>query len=224
MLVYACKEKPTPKPEVCDVVTEAPEDFLNYFFYPEGSYWVYRQDSAGGLIDTLKIVRSNIGYFTVDHLGSERTGVNTAVYQIWVEHTNPFFYVEGKPLVACFTGYSTNDGGNWTISSFDHPDYSDYHSGDVLIYPIEEYPTYTEKLIYSSAIGDFDCLAYTLGGNYNGFNYGYIYFSNKIGLAMISTSSNKKRFWNLVDYKLLDRKEADIPIQRNKGIFFTGLL
>ena len=113
MLVYACKEKPTPKPEVCDVVTEAPEDFLNYFFYPEGSYWVYRQDSAGGLIDTLKIVRSRIGYFT-DNVssGGGNTGINTAVYQIWVEHTNPFFYVEGKPLVACFTGYSTNKGKN----------------------------------------------------------------------------------------------------------------
>lgn len=46
MLSLSCKKK-------CETINEAPEDFLNYWFFPNNSWWVYqRMDTTAVIYDT----------------------------------------------------------------------------------------------------------------------------------------------------------------------------
>ncbi|MBC7447952.1 MAG: hypothetical protein H7330_07815 [Hymenobacteraceae bacterium] len=53
LLTSGCKKDPPP----CETIAEAPPAFLAYWYFPEGSWWVYQlQDSVPAVFDTVRVV------------------------------------------------------------------------------------------------------------------------------------------------------------------------
>ena len=60
LLIAGCKEKEAVFPR-CSSVISAPQEFLDYWFMPKGSWWVYRlKGSNPAVYDT---VRANLLHF-----------------------------------------------------------------------------------------------------------------------------------------------------------------
>ena len=62
MILVACPKKNKCNPD-CDTVVDAPKEFLDYWFFNTGSYWVYKlADTSATILDTVKITFSKTSF------------------------------------------------------------------------------------------------------------------------------------------------------------------
>jgi len=113
-LLGGCKKQTVM--EECPQVAEAPQEFLNYWFFPEGSYWVYRQrGSAPAVYDTVRAFAAKTRVFKP---GQATYGLPTcvALYEANFSHSNRTFF-RGLSSLQNFMGFenisSLNSGSAW---------------------------------------------------------------------------------------------------------------
>jgi hypothetical protein len=101
-LLLACKEdEPLQK---CESVEEAPQDFLDYWFFPEGSYYVYKLRGEERH-DTMVVDHITDEYYQpYDH--HSPTFPCTRLYTLTGKHSDPFFLI--SQVIIIFNLHLTN--------------------------------------------------------------------------------------------------------------------
>ena len=136
ILLGGCKKQTAI--EECPQVAEAPREFLNYWFFPEGSYWVYRQrGSAPAVYDT---VRAGAPQIRVFKPGQATYGLPTCVtlYEANFSHSNRTFF-RGYSSLQNFMGFenmrSLNNSLAWGVQQSNEAG-NVYSTGLVLTHPL----------------------------------------------------------------------------------------
>ncbi|MBC6700264.1 hypothetical protein [Hymenobacter sp. BT190] len=100
----------------CPQVGQAPQAFLNYWYFPEGSYWVYKQrGSVPAILDTVRAFSVKKRLFKP---GENTFGLPTCVeiYECNFSHSNRSFF-RGLSSLQNFTGFehisSLYTGDEW---------------------------------------------------------------------------------------------------------------
>ena len=90
ILGISCK-----KSNDCETVPEVPKDYLDYWFFPVGSFWVYQLEDSLTVIDTLTVTYVDIyipePHELVDDAGSDYFVACRKHHRITLKHSNPIF-------------------------------------------------------------------------------------------------------------------------------------
>ena len=122
----------------CAQVVRAPQAFLDYWFFPEGSYWVYQQrGSSPAVLDTVRAAPPQTRVFKP---GQATYGLPTcvAIYEAHFGHSNRTFF-RGYSDLNQFRGSESifcqgNDNG-WGIRQSNTAG-NTYSTGLILTYPL----------------------------------------------------------------------------------------
>lgn len=82
-----------PKPRD-PIVHEMDPDFLDYCAFPDNSYWVYEQDSAPGILDSVSIAMAKHEYWT-----NEKQNVQYEIYGYHYTIRGAEWYIEIRPYL-----------------------------------------------------------------------------------------------------------------------------
>ena len=55
MLSNRCRKEVPPRSWPCETIEQAPQAFLNYWYFPPGSWWVYRLQGDTAVTDTVRV-------------------------------------------------------------------------------------------------------------------------------------------------------------------------
>lgn len=132
----ACKKQEVV--QECDQVEKAPQDFLDYWFFPEGSYWVYRQrGSVPAVLDTIRTLAAETRVFKP---GQATYGLPTCVtlYETHFSHSNRTYF-RGYSSLQNFAGaehiFSLNSGTEWGAQQNNEAG-NIYSTGLILVHPL----------------------------------------------------------------------------------------
>lgn len=106
LTIFSCKEDP---PVSCKSVLEAPKEYLDYWYFQEGSWWVYQLEGSNPAIyDTVIVIYNKAEYPDPydNSWGLYRTCLMH--YQITLQHSNKIYFPS-------FTG--TGNGGSEVLLS-----------------------------------------------------------------------------------------------------------
>lgn len=113
----ACKKQPAVTE--CPQITRAPQAFLDYWYFPKGSFWVYRLRGSNPVVyDTMRVTRADESHTTYysDGDASEPCIQN---YQAYVTHSNmTYFPGTGKLGAEAFASDPHFHGYDWVLSHF----------------------------------------------------------------------------------------------------------
>lgn len=137
-LLGACKKEPTVTE--CNYVEQAPREFLDYWFFPDGSYWVYRQrGSVPAVLDTVRTLAAETRVFKP---GQATYGLPTCVtlYEAHFSHSNRTFF-RGYSSLQNFIGaehvVSLNSGKGWGAQQSNEAG-NIYSTGLILVHPLPQ--------------------------------------------------------------------------------------
>lgn len=90
ILGVSCKKR-----NECETVPEVPKDYLDYWFFPVGSFWVYQLEDSLAVIDTLTVTYVDIyipePHELVDDAPSDYYVACRKHHRIFLKHSNPIF-------------------------------------------------------------------------------------------------------------------------------------
>ena len=206
LILFGCKkEDPT-----CNQVREAPKEFLDYFYFNKGSWWVYQL--RGTLqYDTVRVTAIEKRFHDLDTRGLEQC-VN--FYSIYLTHSNQYYfqgkdfhksaeYLSARPLSGTDNWYiqwsifSVNNTSPGILFHYPYVFNEPLFQGEGMI--IDEGPIYTP-------IQRFDSTVTVLSGRYNQTDsliynsIKRIYLTPKVGVIRVDYLNNMT--WELVNYKL----------------------
>ena len=211
LLIVSCDKK-TPDPG-CKTVNESPQAFLDYFYFPEGSWWVYKlKGSNPAEYDTLKLTYRNKTY----HQPAEAHGTEPCayVYSTYLMHSNQtYFFGTGGNLRGGEELFAKSSAINkWYIEWSTHAGpipspgalfFYPYKVGeqltskgaiiakeDTLITPLQAFPNTVTILAPGYSPTD------SMSEDY----LRRIYFSPKVGVVRADYSQNQ--IWELVNYHI----------------------
>ncbi|MBC7447953.1 MAG: hypothetical protein H7330_07820 [Hymenobacteraceae bacterium] len=122
LLASSCRKDANPPP-TCTTVTDVPPAFLAYWYFPQGSWWVYQlKDAVPAIYDTVRVAGAGRMY----RQPYEAYGAPACVwgYGARLEHSNRTYF-PGAPLVAGgppqrgvegLSSFSGLDFGRWGMS------------------------------------------------------------------------------------------------------------
>jgi len=110
------------KNDECEQVTQAPQEFLDYWFFPEGSWWVYRNQD--GEFDTVTCtIRESNFYKPEDAYGLIPC---LYYYRCYYKHSNKKYFPDvGMKNRHSLEGLSSNSGVFWNLLASNNNNY--YH-------------------------------------------------------------------------------------------------
>ncbi|WP_152559749.1 hypothetical protein [Hymenobacter sp. IS2118] len=112
-------DKSSPPASECPQVRRAPAEFLAYWYFPMGSYWVYHKRGANPTeVDTVTVIGTEVRVFQP---GSNTYGLPTCVelydYALW--HSNRRYF-RGYSSFNDFRGLESfetqEEGGQWFVT------------------------------------------------------------------------------------------------------------
>jgi hypothetical protein len=118
LLLSCCKDDPEDSRPKCQTVTHAPQEFLDYWFFPRGSWWVYKlKGSSPAVFDTV----TNTGRLEAFYAEpDEDSGLAAPCEMFYVNdllHSNRTYFAGPSPDqkgAEAITGYRF--GNKWIIS------------------------------------------------------------------------------------------------------------
>lgn len=103
----------------CPQLTRAPQAFLDYWFFPKGSLWVYRlQGSTPAIYDTMRVARADEHHTTYY---SDGDVIEPCIqnYQAYLTHSNAtYFPGTGKLGAEAFSSDPHFHENEWVLSHF----------------------------------------------------------------------------------------------------------
>lgn len=115
MILGACGKQATVTE--CPQLTRAPQAFLDYWYFPEGSYWVYRLRGINPAVyDTLRVVFAQESHLTQYEDGNSRVPCVQG-YQTALTHTNrTYFPGTGKLGTELLASDPAFYGQDWAVT------------------------------------------------------------------------------------------------------------
>lgn len=95
----------------CDNILEAPQEFLDYWYFPDGSWWVYQINDT--IIDTVTISTS-IKHFDKDDL-TDINGSCVYIYNASFRHSNQLLFPGNSNTHDFYSVYLNN---HWLLGSY----------------------------------------------------------------------------------------------------------
>lgn len=84
----ACKKEP----QECGKLTSAPQAFLDYWYFPKGSFWVYRLRGSNPIVyDTMRVTRSDERH-TTSYSDGDPIQPCIQNYQSYLTHSNTAYF------------------------------------------------------------------------------------------------------------------------------------
>lgn len=120
----------------CPQLTLAPQAFLDYWYFPKGSFWVYRlRGTTPAVYDTLRVTRSDETHTTYYSDGDSGPPC-VQVYQSYLTHSNTaYFPGTGRLGGESFASDPFFHGEDWVLNH--HSDVRTLYPPEVgLVYPI----------------------------------------------------------------------------------------
>lgn len=207
--VVSCKKEPLK----CTEITEAPNEFLRYWFFPVGSYWVYQLRDTTGVYDTVRVVYNEIKHFEPTAHTMDQVPCSQRYYSLW-QHSNEDYF-NPTPYQDAFFNLESyfNSPNNWSVSFNSQVDY--YGFPYMFEFPYQagknmNIGAYLESI--DSLITPKGTFFHTLHirpttnlfekADTNIADYpNHIYLSPDIGISRIEYTHNQK--WELVDYHIV---------------------
>ncbi|AHJ95452.1 hypothetical protein [Hymenobacter swuensis] len=131
----------------CDQVEKAPQEFLDYWSFPPGSYWVYKQrGSVPAVFDTVRGGTQT----RVFKPGQATYGLPTCVtlYEAHFTHSNRTFF-RGYSSLQNFAGgeslFCQGSGNEWGVQQSNEAG-NIYSTGLILVYPLPPPGTMLSRL------------------------------------------------------------------------------
>jgi len=200
------------KNDECDVITQAPQEFLDYWFFPVGSWWVYRNQD--GEIDTVTCTIRESNFYTPE----DAYGLIPCLYyyRCFYDHSNKKYFPDvGMKNKHSIEGLSSNNGIFWNLLASNYGSY--YYFQYFFKYPYNIGDTVNYKVISNkvrlTTILDTNSLQIDSHQFYNVVNINYfhegdkpdllyenIWLANEVGIVKISYYSGE--YWELIDYKI----------------------
>ncbi len=88
--LLACKKQSTVTE--CPQLTRAPQAFLDYWYFPKGSFWVYRLKGASPAVyDTMRVTQADENHTTYYSDGDAHQPC-IQIYQAYVTHSNRAYF------------------------------------------------------------------------------------------------------------------------------------
>jgi hypothetical protein len=207
-ILFACKgDEPLP---TCDSVEEAPKNFLDYWFFPEGSYYVYKLRGEERY-DTMRYYYVDEEYYEpYDHHST--TFPCTKIYGVYANHSDPFFLNEAGDSYFLFNTYKLDDT-NWYLEQSGGTTFA--AAEGLFIYPYIA----GESQINGNNLNIIDSLPLPIDNMDEVLHIQKgiadttkpfdpwltdIYFKKGIGMVRFDLSS--QMFWELVDYHIEQTK------------------
>lgn len=218
VLVLLCFFSCGPKqPEIppCKEFAEAPQEFLDYWFFPKGSFWVYKLDSSADIYDTVVVDISNAGRGVTDPEAGIYEGCGM-VYWTSLTHSDTIFHTPPKKDIAFrsksnFRTYYGKTTGSWSL--YDEGGDGKYlMAGDLFWYPFKDGEIaegnstdikFNGLITFeSSKFGVLDSTIFlsTTIKFYNSRHFKEMYIAKNIGIVKIKYNSGE--VWELVGYKI----------------------
>ena len=200
------------KNDECEQVIQAPQEFLDYWFFPEGSWWVYQNQN--GEIDTAICTRSDSFFYQLnDHHGVPP--YCKWIYQSLLKHSNDTYFRK-KHQEDIQELYSVNSLDNkcfLIVTSYSW--YLPY--GALLVYPFKISDTIDYKKFSWGKQFNYISDTSSIEVNKIVFNHvihvikyregvlpeiflNEIWFSKYIGIVKMSFANGN--YWELIDYKI----------------------
>jgi hypothetical protein len=191
-------------------LVEAPPEFLKYWYFPKGSYWIYKLQDTTGVYDTVRVVKNEITHFEpYDHVMDQVPCSNR--YNTYWQHSNEVYFnpYPYEDAMHSFESYYI-EPNYWSMSmisrmnlhGFAHMFAVPYEEGkdmnqsshleNILTLNTTNTPfPNTLHIIPTSKV--FDKADSTIGDYPK-----HIYLSPDVGISRIEYTHNRK--WELVDY------------------------
>ena len=106
MLSNNCK-----KEAECETVLSAPQDFIDYWHFPEGSWWVYRLQGDSTAVDTVRVVNSSDGHVKPGTPEAGEFPTCEKIYQMLLDHSNRQYFASNPTYKR--NGQLFFDGQTW---------------------------------------------------------------------------------------------------------------
>jgi len=112
----------------CDNIIEAPQEFLDYWYFPVGSWWAYQINDT--IIDTLKCTEITKYHFDKD---DETLGLERCVYYYtaYLTHSNKDIFPSKSDNITFASSYT----GKWYLHSGSYANL--WYLGYYFIYPFQ---------------------------------------------------------------------------------------
>jgi len=200
------------KNDECEVITQAPQEFLDYWFFPVGSWWVYKNQD--GEFDTVTCTIRESNFYTPD----DANGLIPCLYYYicYYKHSNKHYFPDtGMYNTHKIQGVSSNNGIYWNLLASNSNNY--YYFEYFFKYPFNIRDTIDYLKIgsdkYLSIIEGND--SFTINNNkiydvVRIFHFNdkleakdyrkYIWIGINIGIIKVQYSFGD--FWELLDYKI----------------------
>ena len=204
----------------CTEIKEAPKEFLDYWYFPKGSWRVYQlEDSTQDVFDTLTIPRSSRFFeTTIDGCSSQNRKYPPCIsrYELYLLHSNNDYFPgngiptsvwDGVGWEALYCEYNPNNG-KWYLGQ--SAGTSKLHSYQVFVlYPFDTLHTYS----YGGKLCGLDESYEFQGEEYISFSVckqidqvgdGLIYQKMTFaqGIGLVSITYDNEETWNLIDYQI----------------------
>ena len=200
-------------PDECASVLEAPKEYLDYWYFPSGSWWVYKlKDSLPAVYDTVKVTLANSTYFTPNE--PDRGGARSCLrmYNARYEHSNATYFPGGiKPGYEIYNSLQDGATSKWYIQQESY--IFSLHSPDIFfVYPflINETLPGGAKIVdtnqVTTPLSTFNNIVHIIpdfGNTIDSTSRDYVkhfYYSSNIGLVKIIYTNNKT--WELINYNI----------------------
>lgn len=201
---FSCKKD---DPDKCKIVLEAPSTFLDYWFFPQGSWWVYKlKNSSPAIYDTITVSNSQSEYFEP---GEPTGGLRTCLmfYQTTLQHSNTSYFL-GDGKAGFEVQLSQEENSKWyvqqssNISSHYSPEYIFFSpfninesipSGAIVVDTnsvVTPMQTFNQSVHLIYEFGSADSMVINF--------VKHIYITRKVGLSKIVYTHDKT--WELVNY------------------------
>lgn len=196
----------------CTEIKEAPKEFLDYWYFPKGSWWVYQlQDSTQKVFDTVTLAGMEENYSDVE-IGCFDNNYEPCIkrYDAYFEHANKEYYSPsteefGGELFQCL--YNSSNSKWYLLQVAVTRKLHSYET--FVLYPFDTLDTYAYggKICKLNQTFDFQ------GKEYLSFSvclqeepvgeaqmYSKMTFAQGIGL--VSITYDNEETWNLIDYNV----------------------
>jgi len=197
MVMQSCK-----KNKACEVVQAAPQDFLDYWYFGDNSYWVYQKVGTNE-IDTLKVFGKHEKFYA-PCVATEALVSCINYYDYNMIHTHEDFFSDTFRLEHWFSG-ETDPVNGWEMRIRNR-----YKGGSGINAIIPDNPT---SNVLRDGVTIEDTITYissnyslpntvVINANAHGsgrFFLSPIYFAPKVGI--VEFGHNRDNTWQLIDYK-----------------------
>ena len=196
----------------CTEIKEAPKEFLDYWYFPEGSWWIYQlQDSTKEVFDTIRLAGSAEYYSDVE-IGCYDNNYEPCIrrYEAYFEHSSNFYSdpVSSKLGGELYRCQFNSNNEKWYLAQ--HASTLKLHSYQTFVlYPFDT----LDRYLYGGQICGLNEQFTFKGDTVNSFSICqpidpvgerqmYHEMTYAQGIGLVSITYDNKETWDLIDYNI----------------------